>query len=360
MMVTEPERVHFDAPCTEAKLMTGDAEGRRPSLPEDMRLAEPPLVLREDASRVVSRALLAGYSKGGNMVSDAVRLLKDELEGALRHGMLDARPLLKQPELAIDAIPPRQVTSRILSSIGLLSIAAGEEPLTQDEKDAGIRRVNILSDRDLIASHFAAGREHEYHSRDELIRVKGTDADMGHRWQHALLEAPGMATGFIMADKKARQHVQAVSSQLFDGLPAIWDFRLETRNREGREYRLSFRPGVLRRDIEAWGTELSAYLPGRLAKEYSAVRISITPDAPTAIILHVPEALQQHSGLPHEVRDALSTFCQEKGILLPPYVAEDIADQFQQAVPPGQQSRGSHIKRALGRTGNVPAHGLPG
>jgi hypothetical protein len=347
MMVTEPERIHFDGPCTEAKLMTGDAEGRRASVPDYLQIPEPPLVLREDASRAVSRVLLAGYSKGGNMVSDAVRLLKDELEGGLRQGMLDTSSFAR---INGSGLPPKpeQVVSRILSSIGLMSIAAGEEPLTKAEKDAGIRRVNILSDKDLIAGHFAAGREHEYHSRDELICVKGTGADMGHRWQEALLQAPGRTTGYIMADERARQHVQAISSQLIDGLPAIWDFRLEPTAGREREYRLSFRPGVLRKDIVQWGAELGDYVQQHLRPAGNvlphpavSVKVSVTKEAPTAIVLHVPENANSDAGFPPRLQAVLKGFCEEKGILLPPYVAEDVLDQTRLLSSPSP----SHVEK---------------
>lgn len=365
MIVKDPSQIDFDFPGTEAERISGVPKGGQPGISPDMLPGEPSMVLREDASRLLSRVMLGGYSKGGNMVTDAMRLLKEELKEGLKERdaggkpwrIIDARRFAsingsgKMPE-------DRQIISRLLSSVGLLSIAAGEVPLTQAEKDAGIRRVNILSDKDLIAGHFAAGRDHEYHSRDELIRVHGTDKEMGHRWQEALMGVEGQPTGYIIADNKARQHIQAASSQLY-GLPTLWDFRLEAVREQEREYRLSFSPGVLRRDIEQWGGALQSFLQEELrssgngASHLSAhLRVAVTQEAPTAIVLTVGEPLNQHEGFPEKFQAMLQQFCEANSILLPPYVRQDVTEQFRRKTPPGQ-GHAEKVQQLSGRPGGL-------
>lgn len=318
MIVTEPERIHFDAPCSEVKLITGDAQGRRPSLPDYMQVGEAPLHFRSDASRVLSKVCNIGYSKGGNMVTDAVRLLKDEIQSLLR-------------EEGRDSLSVQRETARLLSGLGLISVAAGEVPLTQEEKDAGMRRLNLLSDKDLIAGHFTAGRDHEYHSRDELIRVKGSEAEMGHRWQHALLQAPEMETGYMVANPLACQHLKAATAGLYN-VPAIIDFRCESSDAHNTTYRLSFRPGVLRKDVEQWAPALQDELDGlSLALHGSregaapSIRVEVTAEAPSALLIHLPTSMRYLRDFGKNLSAAMTLFSDRFEMILPPYVTSDIA-----------------------------------
>ncbi|MBN66516.1 MAG: hypothetical protein CMM94_02985 [Rickettsiales bacterium] len=167
-LVTEPERVDVSQPdATIAALQRADA----------------PLTLRLDAARVAQHFTLMGYSKGGNVVTDAVRYLVHCLQSEQDAGLGLVRV---DGQAAGAAAPSQAVISNIVKNVGLLSIAAGEVPLSEREKAFGMRRTTIINDKDIIAGHFRAGQEDAFGQHDDFYLVKGTGRRGGHDPDHAL------------------------------------------------------------------------------------------------------------------------------------------------------------------------------
>ncbi|MBY0354959.1 MAG: hypothetical protein K2Q12_04430, partial [Rickettsiales bacterium] len=174
LIVTEPERIHFDSPATEAELATGQALDRC-GVPQDMQPTSPPLVIRADAARILSRIVPAGYSMGGNVVSQAGRWLLAELEGK-DHWSENSVQGIRKVEGSFFKIQRNDGTQtrlqepdvkHLLQNIEIASLAAGEKPLTRRELARGLRRLNLVSDQDKIAQHFNVGER--YCEGDRLI-----------------------------------------------------------------------------------------------------------------------------------------------------------------------------------------------
>lgn len=336
LMVTEPERIHMDRRATEAELATGNALDRA-GVPEDMQPTTPPLVLRKDASRVLSRALMAGYSKGGNTVSDAARWLLSELQGQDHwtepsdHGPVrrEGSFFLVENEDGERRRLEEHDVKRIMSSLGVISLAAGEKPLTKYEVQAGMRRLNIVSTKDRIAQHFIAGET--FLPGDQLIEVEGTDSLMGHRPDHALVSAPDQETGYIVANRDARQRLQVMGMQLHPDTAAIRDASNASFPYATPVVKLEFRAGVLRQQVERWRSELEAHLQSffRQHSDVTPIRreeiqVGITPEAPSALLISLPESLWHVDDIGGLLRRGLKSYCEPRHILVPGYVAHDI------------------------------------
>jgi len=152
--------------------------------------------LRDNAADIVQHIHLAGYSKGGNTVSDAMRYLAKELRATknLQKGGQPAFAVTDHHAKARDrmdihaAVRPiqKEDIAAILRNIGVLCVAAGEIPLTREEKEYGIRRINVLNKEDVIATHFSEGEKWRYGTHDELMEVDGTKRGLGHSPEEAL------------------------------------------------------------------------------------------------------------------------------------------------------------------------------
>ncbi|MCI5049597.1 MAG: hypothetical protein MRY32_04620 [Rickettsiales bacterium] len=169
-----------------------------------------PVTLRSDARAIAQHIRIAGYSKGGNTVTDAMRYLVSELKATRANGEpafvirhKENEPL-KEDERdygdaqgAASALGKWDIAS-IVRNIGLLSIAAGEVPLTHEEKEYGIRRINILNDKDVVASHFSAADRKRpelfYGRHDDFHLIGGVGDELGH--------GPDFALGTISKDGK--------------------------------------------------------------------------------------------------------------------------------------------------------------
>ncbi len=148
-----------------------------------LHLPDPPIALRKDAEKVAQHIHLMGYSRGGNTVTDAMRYVVHELQELSRNGNL-----VRAGDATTPAHPMGEAEiAGVIKNISLLSMAAGEIPLSPKEIKSGIRRVNVISDKDLIAGHFTAGFLHEEHMGDDLYKVRnGTSTGLGHDHVDAL------------------------------------------------------------------------------------------------------------------------------------------------------------------------------
>ena len=173
LIVEEPERVRT---------------GR--DVPPIIGDAARPLHLRPDAAHVLQHVKLAGYSKGGNIVTDAVRhlILQLQHEGAV------LAPKAMEPQAS--AVPDQayvpmsaSIISSLIRNVGILTVNPGICPLTDREKSLGMRRISIRNNLDRISAHLFRKheRENRFGTQDDVYVVNGDSmGDLGHGIEGAL------------------------------------------------------------------------------------------------------------------------------------------------------------------------------
>lgn len=183
-----------------------------------------PLVLRPRAELVAQHFQLLGYSKGGNVVSDAMRVLVSELSAKDASGM----PLIQFPEILenrVEDTPENQLlmVRHLVRRIACTSIAALEVPMAQAYRDAGVRRVSFNNVYDLISNHM----DFEGTQDDEKWTIEGSKAKYGHDPEEALgkrdADAPyGLKRGYVLDDVRVMRRLKERFAPLY-GKAAIAD-----------------------------------------------------------------------------------------------------------------------------------------
>lgn len=126
--------------------------------------------LRSNVEALAEHITLVGYSRGGNIVSDAVRYLTSQLIHAPIYSHETGEKLT------------RDEIEAVVSKINVLAIAVArhESPLTETEKDYGMTRTNLVNNYDRVASPFDPKKyDHDPH-RDLIIPVDGDKKGAGH------------------------------------------------------------------------------------------------------------------------------------------------------------------------------------
>lgn len=214
-----------------------------------------PIILRADAKTIAQHIKLAGYSKGGNTVSDAMRYLLKELRQDIPGHAGSALIHIRDENDPTKTLPMDQRhICDIMRNIGLLCVATGEVPLTHEEKEFGIRRLSIINENDLIANHFRAGDEHRYGTHDDFLVIKGSKEHLGHGPRETLGNG---VEGAILQDPSARNRLRCFFASTFDKL-AISDLVIIPAHKEaGRsgkkveaEIEIELAPGAAIQDKE--------------------------------------------------------------------------------------------------------------
>lgn len=169
-------------------------------LSELLTNSDQPIKLREDAEQILQHILPQGYSKGGNIMTDAVRFL-----------LLD---LVRLQELSHGTAAHEIDVKGLMFNLGILAINPAETPLTAYEEKMGMRRLMIASTRDGIIDHFisrpimkalktplAGGRQGYYE-----VTPKAKLESLGHDYFDALgrsgRHGEGEASGYVADPKK--------------------------------------------------------------------------------------------------------------------------------------------------------------
>jgi hypothetical protein len=178
---------------------------------------ERPFILREDADKVMQHIKLMGYSRGGNIVTDAERLLIMQLEHEGAVQTHDHKPMTVKD------------INHIMQHTGILCVNPGIYPLSQKEQALGMRRITIRNNIDQISSHFFAEFDEHYPngtpSHDTVYVVNGTAKAHGHDIQDAL--GNDKHNGYIIDESHAnpkdraqlrhfRSHIQAFFAACHD------------------------------------------------------------------------------------------------------------------------------------------------
>lgn len=261
-------------------------------------LSSAPLYIRPDAALVAQHLALIGYSKGGNVVSDAMRILVDELDQKRPDGSsLFFTPENGRFEHAAGAYVgyspihsmataqnPLQGVKNIVRHIPLLSLASIEVPLSERMHLAGVRRVSVNNRFDFISGHTQLRQSK---GNDEVIWVDGTRDLLGH----APADALGDKThkGYILEDPHARRRIEEYFCALY-GAAAVSNLQFHYDDKFESENRIAVIPaaGTSDKKILQHCSTIEHYL-----KEagFTGVQVGPTEWNPSQILITVNEPL---------------------------------------------------------------------
>ena len=161
--------------------------------------------LRPDAARVAQHFMQMGYSKGGNVVSDALRMLVDDLTAKTKNGAL----FQTVQEGEWRAIDPFEVRS-LMRQITTWAMASLEHELSPEMLKAGARRVAFNSTSDTISAH----KNYSGNRDDERWFIKGVKKDLGHNPEDAL--GTSKKSGYAMEDPRIRRRMVELCAPMID------------------------------------------------------------------------------------------------------------------------------------------------
>lgn len=175
--------------------------------------------LRANAPEVAAHLKLMGYSKGANVVSDAMRYVAYQMAHL---------PLYKSGTHT--PISQEDIAS-VVSNLDVLAVACArhESPLTESEKALGMRRTNVVNKHDIIASPFDIsgydsheaidGVGHPKH-RDVILQVegpKGPESHTPHLAMGALDDVGQLVEGYLSQDTAVRTRLD----EMFAGMGQV-------------------------------------------------------------------------------------------------------------------------------------------
>lgn len=137
---------------------------------------EPPLRLREDAIDIANHFQLIGYSKGGNVVSDAMRYLVSEISAKDKEGHSLFQPHPSSPSYDENGQLRTHNIYDIVRGISVMALAAIEVGMDRHYKECGVRRVAFNNKHDLISEH----KNYQSAVFDERYLIEGTSNHLGH------------------------------------------------------------------------------------------------------------------------------------------------------------------------------------
>lgn len=188
------------------------------------------LRLKPNAIRIAQSFMLSGYSKGGNVVSDAARYLADELVALdpNQQPVIDTRPAMRNADHeTADANPlsyeDHEANVRsIMRKIGLVSKAALEVEMSVHYKNLGVRRLGVLSIHDRVAYDNLFHANYDSSPGDELLVINGTSVGYGHQPDEAMGDHE--KTGYISKDQEVDRRLKEWYAPLF-GKAALANIR---------------------------------------------------------------------------------------------------------------------------------------
>ncbi|MFN8993518.1 MAG: hypothetical protein ACK5X3_07635, partial [Pseudomonadota bacterium] len=184
-MVTEPEKIDVN----------------------DARPLKIPLTLRANAEHIAQHFQLIGYSKGGNVVSDAMRCLIDELTAKDTRGQhlvwFDETTERDKP------LSPDARIRNLVRNIACASFAAIELPMAQQYKDHGVRRFAVNNKYDKVADH----KPYASSAGDRKIDIEGSPELLGHDPAAAL--GTRDARGYFLKDERVARRLKEWFAPMF-------------------------------------------------------------------------------------------------------------------------------------------------
>ncbi len=153
--------------------------------------------LRDDAARVAPHFMQMGYSKGGNVVSDSLRMLSDDLMAGIDRGQPVFYQNAEHEPRPIDKFGVRSLMRQITT----WAMASIEHELSPKLIDNGARRVAFNSTSDSISAH----QNYEGNKYDERWMIEGVKEHNGHDPVDAL--GSRERTGYAMKDPRINRRM---------------------------------------------------------------------------------------------------------------------------------------------------------
>jgi|GEM_PF-6694072 len=140
------------------------------------------ITLRARPELIAQHFQLIGYSKGGNVVSDAMRYLVSELNAK----NADGGYVVQMNGHVASEEEQQGYVRNLVRNIACMSIAALEVEMEEHYKNCGVRRVSFNNENDMISNHM----HFEGTWGDRKWKVKGVEQRQGHDPQDAMGKLP--------------------------------------------------------------------------------------------------------------------------------------------------------------------------
>jgi hypothetical protein len=170
---------------------------------DDLTLSynDTPLTLRPDAGEILQHVKLVGYSKGGNILTDALRYLSLELQRSRgEHRLIQCQDGEQKRALQTSEI------KSLLMNTGVLALNPGISPLTNHEKDMGIRRLSVRNPNDWVTAHLFARHQVKEHdgTNDDIYEVDPIEPpeNLGHDPEKAMGNMDTDLKGYLVEKSK--------------------------------------------------------------------------------------------------------------------------------------------------------------
>lgn len=161
----------------------------------------PRITLSADAGRIAQHFQLMGYSKGGNVVSDAMRYLHAQLQATVND-----RGVVRVATEDGYSIGTQRFGDyglrRILHNINTASMAARELPFTETQKKHGLQRVAFNNIHDALTGSY----EYPGSWNDEFYLIEGTRDKRGHDPEDAM--GTREQSGYILNDARVSRRLK--------------------------------------------------------------------------------------------------------------------------------------------------------
>lgn len=235
---------------------------------------EQPLRLRADAIEIAHHFQLIGYSKGGNVVSDALRYLVSELSArnAREQNLFEMHP--ESPALNGDGTQMNTHNiSKIVRNIASMAIASVEVGMSDYYKAHGVRRVAFNNNNDLISAH------HNYEDSvyDERWIIDGVEQHVGHAPQD-MMGTRDDIKGYAHNDPRVARRLKEFFAPNY-GKAAIGRVVFNGHADAG-EVTIEAATGTTDRQIEQFASTIETAVAKALKLRPSGVKLTSNPEQP--------------------------------------------------------------------------------
>ncbi len=151
------------------------------------------LLLRKDAAQIMKHIKLMGFSRGGNIASDAWRYVARQMHP--NNGAIGDHVTAKQFFTRDDSGETHVITQdelkELTSALKVMSLSAWETPMSQKERELGFHRLTFANEYDYLVTEFIRenGGEKAYKENlnDMLFVVSGKNNGLAHAPREAML-----------------------------------------------------------------------------------------------------------------------------------------------------------------------------
>ncbi|MFZ4124785.1 MAG: hypothetical protein ACOYJ2_01775 [Rickettsiales bacterium] len=170
-----------------------------------------PIQLRARPELIAQHFQLIGYSKGGNVVSDAMRYLIHDLMA--KNGN---EYLVQMNGHALSKPEHQEKVRDLVRNIACMSIAALEVPMNEYYKHHGVRRVSFNNEKDRISNHMPFESTWADHKWSIKVPKEYEMLDpSGHVPKYALGTLKPPKRGYVLDDARVRRRVSEAMAPLY-------------------------------------------------------------------------------------------------------------------------------------------------